>query len=100
MGRSWPHTQLGQVQLKSQVVKRSVAIAGRKTSVSIEHAFWIGLKEIAALRKIPFYHLVTEIAERTVEREQINLSSALRTFVLEFYRDQVEQHRRRRDDAT
>jgi hypothetical protein len=39
MGRSRPHPQLGQPQLKSQIVKHSVAIAGRKTSVSVERAF-------------------------------------------------------------
>ncbi len=34
--------------MKSPVVKRSIVIAGHKTSVSLEDAFWRGLKEIAA----------------------------------------------------
>ena len=33
--------------MKSPVVKRSIVIAGHKTSVSLEDAFWKGLKEIA-----------------------------------------------------
>ncbi|MGA9084979.1 MAG: ribbon-helix-helix domain-containing protein, partial [Pseudolabrys sp.] len=31
--------------MKSSVVKRSIAIDGHKTSVSLEDAFWSGLKE-------------------------------------------------------
>jgi len=33
--------------MKSQVVKRSVAIDGHKTSISLEEAFWSSLKAIA-----------------------------------------------------
>jgi hypothetical protein len=36
--------------MKSPVVKRSIVIAGHKTSVSLEDAFWKGLKEIASGR--------------------------------------------------
>ena len=38
--------------MKSQVVKRSIVIANHKTSVSLEDAFWNGLKEIAASRQL------------------------------------------------
>ena len=57
--------------MKSQVVKRSIVIAGHKTSVSLEDAFWKGLKEIAAMRNIPLSDLVSTIDN---ERQHGNLS--------------------------
>jgi len=33
--------------MKSPVVKRSIVVAGHKTSVSLEEAFWNGMKEIS-----------------------------------------------------
>jgi len=41
--------------MKSLVLKRSIIIAGHKTSVSLEEAFWSGLKEIAQHSKRPIY---------------------------------------------
>jgi predicted DNA-binding ribbon-helix-helix protein len=72
--------------MKSQVVKRSIVIAGHKTSVSLEDAFWKGLKEIAATRNIPLSDLVSTIDN---ERQHGNLSSAIRLFVLDHYRVQA-----------
>jgi predicted DNA-binding ribbon-helix-helix protein len=72
--------------MKSQVVKRSIVIAGHKTSVSLEDAFWRGLKEIAAIRNIPLSDLVSTIDN---ERQHGNLSSAIRLFVLDHYRTQA-----------
>jgi predicted DNA-binding ribbon-helix-helix protein len=66
----------------SPVIKRSLAIAGQKTSVSLEDAFWVALKEIAAGRQMNVSELVTSI---DLERQQGNLSSCLRLFVLDFY---------------
>jgi predicted DNA-binding ribbon-helix-helix protein len=71
---------------KSQIVKRTISIPGRKTSISLEDAFWNGLKEIAASRDVPLPYLVEQI-ERA--REHDNLSSAIRLFVLRYYRDQL-----------
>jgi predicted DNA-binding ribbon-helix-helix protein len=68
--------------MKSAVVKRSIVIAGHKTSVSLEDAFWNGLKAIANVRKI---HLSDLVASIDTERRQANLSSAIRLFVLDFY---------------
>ncbi len=68
--------------MKSPVVKRSIVIAGHKTSVSLEDAFWKGLKDIAGDRDITLSDLVAEI---DLERRQGNLSSALRLFVLNHY---------------
>jgi predicted DNA-binding ribbon-helix-helix protein len=68
--------------MKSPVSKRSVVIAGHKTSVSLEDAFWNGLKEIAHGRETTLSDLVGSI---DVERQQGNLSSCLRLFVLDHY---------------
>jgi predicted DNA-binding ribbon-helix-helix protein len=71
--------------MESPVVKRSVVIAGRKTSVSLEDAFWRGLKEIASARDLTLTALVGGIdSERTG-----NLSSAIRLFVLNHYRAMI-----------
>jgi len=69
--------------MKSPVVKRSIVIAGHKTSVSLEDAFWQGLKQIAVDRELTLSDLVASI---DTERRQGNLSSAIRLFVLDFYR--------------
>ena len=47
--------------MKSPVVKRSIVIAGHKTSVSLEDAFWKGLKEIASGRASTLSELVASI---------------------------------------
>ena len=72
--------------MKSLVAKRSVVIAGHKTSVSLEDGFWKSLQEIANERDMTPPDLIGEIDS---EREHANLSSALRLFVLDFYRDQI-----------
>src|SRR5215468_75681 len=69
--------------MKSPVVKRSIVIAGHKTSVSLEDAFWQGLKQIAGLRELTLSDLVASI---DTDRRQGNLSSAIRLFVLDYYR--------------
>ena len=69
--------------MKSPVVKRSVILAGHKTSVSLEDAFWNALKEIARKRLMTLSELIGTIDS---QRQQGNLSSALRLFVLDQYR--------------
>jgi predicted DNA-binding ribbon-helix-helix protein len=69
--------------MKSPVVKRSIVIAGHKTSVSLEDAFWQGLKQVAASRGITLSELVASI---DTNRKHGNLSSAIRLFVLDYYR--------------
>jgi predicted DNA-binding ribbon-helix-helix protein len=68
--------------MKSPVVKRSIVLAGHKTSVSLEDAFWQGLKDIAKARRVTLSDLVGGI---DTQREHGNLSSALRLFVLGHY---------------
>ena len=66
--------------------KRTIKINGHPTSVSLEDAFWNALKEIAATREVSVSDLIATINK---ERQQANLSSVLRLFVLEHYRAQV-----------
>jgi predicted DNA-binding ribbon-helix-helix protein len=82
--------------MKSLVIKRSVVVAGHKTSVSLEDAFWKGLKEIAGERDTTLSELVGTIDS---EREYGNLSSALRLFVLDFYRTQLSDLKEGRDGS-
>jgi predicted DNA-binding ribbon-helix-helix protein len=73
----------GGVMKKSLVIKRSIVIGGHKTSVSLEDEFWRALKEIALSHRVTLSNLVGSIDS---QRQQGNLSSAVRLFVLEHYR--------------
>ena len=63
--------------MNSTVTKRSVVIAGRKTSISLEDEFWNGLKAIAHHRQRTLSAVVGEIDQK----RQGNLSSAIRVYV-------------------
>jgi predicted DNA-binding ribbon-helix-helix protein len=76
--------------MKSAVVKRSVVIAGHKTSVSLEDPFWKALREIATSRDMTLSDLVTSI---DTGREHANLSSALRLFILGYYHIRINEER-------
>ena len=82
--------------MKSPVVKRSIVIAGHKTSVSLEDAFWKSLKEIAGGREMTLSDLVATI---DTDRRHGNLSSAIRLFVLDHFRAQIGDERGARDSA-
>jgi predicted DNA-binding ribbon-helix-helix protein len=69
--------------MKSPVTKRSIMIAGHRTSVSLEDAFWKALKEIAQARHLSVAELIAAIDG---ERRGGNLSSAIRLFVLDYFR--------------
>ncbi len=64
----------------TRVVKRSLAIAGHRTSISLEDAFWRRLQAIAGERGLSVSALVAEI---DAGRGEANLSSAIRVHVLE-----------------
>jgi predicted DNA-binding ribbon-helix-helix protein len=83
----------GEHAMKSPVIKRSIVLAGHKTSVSLEDPFWNALKEIAGGRDSTLSDLVTII---DADRQHANLSSAIRLFVLEHYRDQSSDYRSER----
>jgi predicted DNA-binding ribbon-helix-helix protein len=78
--------------MKSSVVKRSIVIAGHKTSISLEDAFWSAFKEIADRRHVTLSDLAAAV---DAERQHANLSSAIRLFVLASYRDQLSEHEQR-----
>jgi predicted DNA-binding ribbon-helix-helix protein len=82
--------------MKSPVVKRSIVIAGHKTSVSLEDAFWASLKEIAGHRDITLSDMVASI---DTGRSAGNLSSAIRLFVLDHYRAQLNGGASRETDS-
>ena len=69
--------------MKSPIVKRSIVLSGHKTSVSLEDAFWRGLKDIATTRRTTLSGLIGSF---DAGRQQGNLSSALRLYVLNHYR--------------
>ena len=71
--------------MKSAVVRHSVVIAGHVTSVSVENEFWNALKKIARAKHMSVNALISVI---NADRQHANLSSAIRLFILRFYRDQ------------
>jgi predicted DNA-binding ribbon-helix-helix protein len=75
--------------MKSLVSKRSIVVAGRKTSLSLEDAFWNSFKQIAHERHMTVGKLAAAIDGN---RQHPNLSSAIRVFVLGLYRDQRRQN--------
>jgi predicted DNA-binding ribbon-helix-helix protein len=72
--------------MKSEVEKRSIAVNGHKTSISLEDPFWDQLKEIARAKKCAISTLIEEI---DAGRLHGNLSSAIRLFVLEYVRSRA-----------
>jgi predicted DNA-binding ribbon-helix-helix protein len=73
--------------MKSAVIKRSILINGRKTSVSLENEFWAALHEIAVGKNTAVSAMVERIDS---DRENINLSSAVRVFVLNHFRPRAK----------
>jgi predicted DNA-binding ribbon-helix-helix protein len=61
-------------------LKRSLTIAGHRTSLSLEPEFWNALRDIAERQGKPLAALVREIDDRRGRR---NLSSAVRVYILE-----------------
>jgi len=73
--------------MKSAVIKRSIRINGKKTSVSLENEFWSGLQEIAKSINKTTATLVGEIVR---QRRSVNRSSAIRIYVFNHFREQRE----------
>ena len=69
--------------MKSLVVKRSVVVSGRNTSITLEDAFWRALREIAKSQRFNISEMISAIDSA---RTHGNLSSAIRIFVLDHYR--------------
>ncbi len=66
--------------MSARVFKRSLSIAGHRTSISLEEAFWNALKTLAEQRAMSIAALVAQIDEG---RSEANLSSAIRVFILQ-----------------
>jgi predicted DNA-binding ribbon-helix-helix protein len=70
----------------SRTIPRSILIDGSKTSLRLEEAFWVGLQEIADKRCMTLSGLIGTVE---AQRQHRNRSSAVRLFVLDYYRSQV-----------
>jgi predicted DNA-binding ribbon-helix-helix protein len=78
--------------VKSCIEKRSIVNAGRKINISLEKDFWDSLQEIANYRDMTLSSLVTAIGAKPGQRK---LSSAIRLFILNFYREHLNRDNRR-----
>jgi predicted DNA-binding ribbon-helix-helix protein len=78
--------------MTSTIAKRSVVIDGHKTSISLEEPFWQAVRDIADQRQITVSELLRQIDQ---SRDNANLSSAVRIFVVDQFRRQAEAARLR-----
>ena len=80
--------------LPSLVLPRTVKSRDFRVSVSVENAFWVALKDIATSKGVSLYELVSQIdRKRRLDCENPNLSSAIRVFILTYYRELAEAKR-------
>ena len=75
----------------SSIRKRSIHLHGQKTSISLEDEFWSALREIAALHNERVPDLINVIADQ--RPEGLNLSSAIRLYVLRHFRSSNQASR-------
>ena len=68
--------------------KRSLSIAGHRTSIALEPEFWAGLEIMANDRHLPLAGLIRDIDQ---SRDTPNLSSALRLAVLRWYQQRTSE---------
>jgi len=76
--------------MKSVIIKRSIVLNGHKTSVSLENEFWEGLRQIADAQKSKVSAMVQRIDR---ERTNRNLSSAIRIYVFNHFRERLASER-------
>ncbi|MGY8935469.1 MAG: ribbon-helix-helix domain-containing protein [Alphaproteobacteria bacterium] len=84
--RTMNHSEASE-DVPGEMRKRSVVIAGHRTSVSLENAFWEALKQEAAARGQTINQIITGIDKQRYG----NLSSAIRLFILKNIRSAVKQ---------
>ena len=82
--------------IAKEIAKRSVMIAGHRTSVSLEAEFWAALQEIGRGRGQSVKALIGAVDATRGER---NLSSAIRVFVLTAFREEAASERAFADRA-
>jgi len=68
---------------RSAIRKRSVLISGHRTSISLEEAFWLKLKELSDRHGKSINQMVAEIDNDRLDNPNGNLSSAIRVYILE-----------------
>jgi predicted DNA-binding ribbon-helix-helix protein len=78
--------------MKTAVIKRTINLYGKVTSISLEDDFWYGLLEIAAYKRMTVPTLVEQIDRH---RKFVNLSSAIRIFVFKYVRGSPRKRKRR-----
>ena len=66
--------------MSGRPVKHSVTLKGHRTSISLEDAFWVALRSIAAERDVALNRLISEID--IARGTETGLASAIRVFVL------------------
>jgi predicted DNA-binding ribbon-helix-helix protein len=71
------------------MAKRSITIAGHRTSISMETEFWQALGEIAAARRMSLAAVIAEIDRH--RPDGTNLSSAVRLSILDWYRPRPDR---------
>jgi len=76
--------------MKTAVIKRSIIINGKKTSISLENEFYEGLMEISTHENTPLSIMVEQIDD---QRTTCNLSSAIRLFVLHYLRAHLNKRK-------
>ena|SRR5690625_2559471 len=98
MGPAAGHDRAAQAELSTlspggRLRKRSVTLAGHRTSLSVEQVFWDELKNLAAQEKRSLQSLIEQLdRERFHDGEAgISLSGAVRVYVLEALRRQVRE---------
>ena len=69
------------------IIKRSITIKGHSTSISLEATFWDALNEIAKNRDVSIASLVADIDTNRSSEIKTGLSSAIRIFVLNYFKD-------------
>jgi predicted DNA-binding ribbon-helix-helix protein len=82
--------------ITSVVVKRSIVLHGHKTSVSLEDQFWDALRDVARRERVTLSELVGKIDHNRSGR---NLSSAIRVFILDYFRQPDRDHLNMRSNA-
>lgn len=71
--------------MSKRPIKHSVTLKGHRTSISLEHEFWLALRDIASEKRLPINALIVEI---DIDRgTQSGLASAIRVYVLRWYQD-------------
>jgi predicted DNA-binding ribbon-helix-helix protein len=74
--------------MKRHLTRHSLVINGRRTSVTLEDAFWKELTVLASTQQLTVSTLASRIALAHDER---NLPAALRVYVLNYYRTELQR---------